>query len=660
MYRTRLSAAVTPETPGVHNDASSSKAPPPTAGPGDRLKPNPSASSLAALTLGAVGVVYGDIGTSPLYALKQVFANGHVPLTATNIYGVLSLVFWTLTVVVSIKYVVLILRADNNGEGGLIAMLALASQAVKDRPALRHRLLFVGIFGTAIFFGDGVITPAISVLGAVEGLTVAAPQLHRWVVPLSLVVLTALFMFQRRGTERVGKLFGPVMVIWFIVIGVLGIYHIGDNPSILKALSPHYALLFMLGQPAIAFIALGAVVLCVTGAEALYADMGHFGKRPIRLAWFGMAMPALVLNYFGQGAMLLADPSKVGNPFFEMAPTWALYPLIALATCAAVIASQALITAAFSVTKQAIQLGYLPRLRIMHTSERETGQVYLPFINWGLFCGIVIAVVLFGSSDSLGSAYGIAVTIDMLITTTMTFFVIRYGWKYPWSLCFAATGFFFVVDFTYFAANIVKVIEGGWFPVLIGAVMFLLMMTWKQGRNLMSESLRADSIDLDSFLESVFINPPTRVPGTAVFLVSDQGLTPNALLHNLKHNKVLHETNLFVTVKHHEVPWIPIPERCEMVTLGNDCWQVTLNFGFKNEPDVPAALSQLRQHGCMIEDMDTSYFLSRDIVIPTIGGGMADWREKLFAGMHRNAAAAADFLRLPTTRVVELGSKVEI
>ena len=624
------------------------------------MKHNRSASSLAALTLGAVGVVYGDIGTSPLYALKEVFADGRVPLTPANIYGVLSLVFWTLTVVVSIKYVVLILRADNNGEGGLIAMLALASQAVKDRPALRQRLLFVGIFGTAIFFGDGVITPAISVLSAVEGLEVGAPALHPYIVPITLVVLTGLFMVQRHGTTRVGKLFGPVTAIWFVVLTAMGVSHIAGNPAVLWALSPHYALIFLLAHSGIAFIALGSVVLCVTGAEALYADMGHFGKRPIRFAWFGLVMPALVINYFGQGAMLLTNPERVRNPFYEMAPTWALYPLIGLATCATVIASQALITAAFSVTKQAIQLGYLPRLRILHTSVKETGQVYLPFVNWGLYACIVLAIVLFGSSSRLAAAYGIAVTIDMLITTTMTFFVIRYGWKYPWSLCFAATGFFFVVDFTYFAANIVKVFDGGWFPLLIGGMMFMLMMTWKQGRRLMSESLRADAIDLDSFLKSVFISPPTRVPGTAVFLVSDQGLTPNALLHNLKHNKVLHQTNLFVTVRHHEVPWIPTNKRCEMEALGHDCWQVTLNFGFKNEPDVPTALAGLREHGCTVEDMDTSYFLSRDIVIPTIGGGMADWREKLFAGMHRNAAAAADFLRLPTTRVVELGSKVEI
>jgi KUP system potassium uptake protein len=621
---------------------------------------NRTASNLVALTLGAIGVVYGDIGTSPLYALKEVFANGHVPLTERNIYGVLSLVFWTLTVVVSIKYVALILRADNNGEGGLIAMLALASQAVKDRPKLRRRLLFIGIFGTAIFFGDGVITPAISVLSAVEGLKVAAPGLHSYVVPITLVVLTGLFMFQRHGTKRVGSLFGPVMTIWFIVIALLGLLHIGDNPAILKALSPHFALIFLLGHPAVAFVALGSVVLCVTGAEALYADMGHFGKRPIRIAWFGMAMPALVINYFGQGAMLLVDPGKVANPFFEMAPTWALYPLIALATCATVIASQALITAAFSVTKQAIQLGYLPRLRISHTSIHETGQIYVPFVNWGLFAGIVVAVVMFGSSDRLAAAYGITVTIDMLITTTMTFFVVRYAWKYPWSLVVLATGFFFIVDFTFLAANIVKVVDGGWFPLLIGAFMFTLMMTWKQGRRLVSESLRADAIDLTSFLESVFISPPTRVPGTAVFLVSDQGLTPNALLHNLKHNKVLHERNLFVTVRLHEVPWIVEAERCDMQPLDNDCWQVTLHFGFKDEPDVPRALERLRASGCVVEDMDTSYFLSRDIIVPTLGGGMADWREKLFVGMHRNASAAADFLRLPTNRVVELGSKVEI
>ncbi|MET0351639.1 MAG: KUP/HAK/KT family potassium transporter, partial [Rhizobacter sp.] len=488
-------------------------------------QPRPT-SSLAALTLGAIGVVYGDIGTSPLYALKEVFAHGRVPLTEENIYGVLSLVFWTLTVIVSLKYVLLILRADNNGEGGLIAMLALASTAVADRPALRNRLLLLGIFGTAIFFGDGVITPAVSVLSAVEGLEVAAPGLHHYVVPITLVVLTALFLVQRHGTASVGKFFGPVMVLWFGVLAVLGVQHIMTNPSVLWALAPDHAVAFLVAHPGTSFAALGALVLCVTGAEALYADMGHFGKRPIRLAWFALAMPALVLNYFGQGALLLAHPENVNNPFYEMAPHWALYPLIALATCATVIASQALITAAFSITKQAIQLGYLPRMHIHHTSVKEAGQVYVPVVNWGLFACIVFAVALFGSSSKLAGAYGIAVTVDMLITTTMTFFVLRYGWKYPWALCVAATGFFFLVDAVFFAANIVKVFDGGWFPLLIGAVMFVVMTTWKQGRHLMRERLRDDAIDLKSFLEAVFLSPPTRVPGTAVFLVPEAGVTP--------------------------------------------------------------------------------------------------------------------------------------
>ena len=616
--------------------------------------------ALAALTLAAIGVVYGDIGTSPLYALKEVFAEGRVPLTPANVMGILSLVFWTLTVVVSLKYVVLILRADNNGEGGLIAMLALASQAVKSRPALRQRLLVVGIFGTAIFFGDGVITPAISVLSAVEGLEVAAPGLHRYVVPVTLVVLTLLFSAQRFGTAVVGRMFGPVTLLWFAVLTALGLPHVLRHPEVLAALSPHHALFFFIAQPGTAFLALGAVVLCVTGAEALYADLGHFGKRPVRLAWFWVVMPALVINYFGQGAMLLRHPGNVGNPFYEMAPPWALFPLITLATLAAVIASQALITAAFSVTKQAIQLGYLPRLRILHTSVRETGQIYVPFVNWALFACVVFAVVVFGSASALASAYGIAVTIDMSITTVMTFFVIRWAWKLPLALCVAATGFFFIVDITFFAANAVKVFEGGWFPLVIGAGMFTLMLTWKRGRSLLSDSLRDESLELGPFLKSIFLSPPLRVPGTAVFLSAEKGSTPFALLHNLKHNKVLHEQNLFVSVIHHEVPWIGFDRRCEIEALGHDCWQVSLNFGFKNEPDVPEALKLLQGRGVQLDDMETSYFLSRDTVIPTFGGGMAMWREKLFASMHRNAAAAADFLHLPTNRIVELGTKVEI
>ena len=620
----------------------------------------PSGRALAALTLAAVGVVYGDIGTSPLYALKEVFAHGRVALTPDNILGILSLVFWTMTVIVSLKYVLLILRADNHGEGGLIAMLALASQAVKAQPALRRRLLVLGIFGTAIFFGDGVITPAISVLSAVEGLEVAAPGLHPYVVPVTLLVLTALFAVQRFGTAGIGRFFGPITLLWFGVLALLGVLQILQNPAVLAALSPAYALRFVAEQPGVAFLALGAIVLCVTGAEALYADLGHFGKRPIRLAWFGLVWPALTLNYFGQGALLLAQPEAVKNPFYALAPDWALFPLIGLATAATVIASQALITAAFSVTKQAMQLGYLPRMRVLHTSVKETGQIYLPFVNWGLYVCIVLAVVIFGSSSKLAAAYGLAVTIDMLITTVMTFFVIRYGWKYPWALCVAATGFFFAVDALFLSANAVKFFEGGWFPVAIGAAMFTLMMTWKQGRKLLGARLRDDAIELRSFLDAVFVAPPVRVEGTAVFLVAEPGVTPNALLHNLKHNKVLHGQNLFVTVQHHERPWIPFDRRVEVEPLGHACWQVTLHFGFKNEPDVPEALKLLAGRGILLEEMDTSYFLSRDIVTPTLGSGMAPWREKLFCSLHRNAAAAAEFLSLPANRVVEMGAKVEM
>ena len=617
-------------------------------------------AALAALTLGALGVVYGDIGTSPLYALKEVFHGGHVAATTDNILGVLSLIFWTMTIIVSVKYVVLILRADNNGEGGLIAMLALATMAVKDKPALRSALMTVGLFGTAIFYGDGVITPAISVLSAVEGLGVAAPSLKGGVIPITLVVLAGLFAVQRFGTGGIGRFFGPITLVWFVVLVALGLPHILANPAVLVALNPAYALAFFVANPLVAFVGLGAVVLCVTGGEALYADMGHFGKKPIRIAWFGFVMPALVVNYFGQGAMLLDDPAAIDNPFFKMAPGWAQLPLVFLATAATVIASQALITAAFSVTKQAIQLGILPRMQILHTSVRDTGQIYVPFVNWGLFVFIVLAVGLFKTSSNLASAYGIAVTLDMTITTVMTFFVIRFGWKYPLLPSLAATGFFFIIDITFFASNMLKLIAGGWFPIVIGIGMFTLMLTWVQGRKLVSARLRDEAIDLESFLSAVFISPPKRVEGTAVFLSAEKGLTPNALMHNLKHNKVLHLFNLFVAVKHHEIPWVGHDERIETEALGHDCWQVVLHFGFKDDPDVPEALKLLEGQGIPLPEMDTSYFLSRDIVIPTFGDGMPMWREKLFAGMHHNAAAAADFLNLPSNRIVELGAKVEI
>ena len=611
--------------------------------------------------MGAIGVVYGDIGTSVLYAIKEIFGSGHVPFTHANVYGVLSIVFWTLTVIVSLKYVVLVLRADNAGEGGLIAMLALASQAVKDKPQLRQVLLVIGIFGTSLFYGDGVITPAISVLSAVEGLEVISPAFRRLVVPITLVVLFLLFAVQKRGTGGIGRFFGPLTLVWFVTIAALGVSQIVSHPEILGALSPHHALRFIWEQPGTTFIILGAVVLCVTGAEALYADLGHFGKKPIRLAWFSVVMPCLTLNYFGQGALLLGDPSAVENPFFRMAPEWALLPLVGLATLATVIASQALITGAFSVTKQAMQLGYLPRLNVRHTSVRDTGQIYLPFVNWGLFAAIVLAVVMFRSSSNLAAAYGIAVTLDMLITTVLTFFVLRYGWKYPLWICLLPTGFFFVVDLAFFSSNLLKLFEGGWFPLMIGGLIFMLMMTWKQGRTLLSAKQQTEAMDLPSFLDAVFVAPPHRVEGTAVFLTAETGTVPNALLHNLKHNKVLHEQNLFVTVKSHEVPWIGLDKRLAVERLGHNCWQVVIHYGFKNDPDVPQALTAMRGRGCQLEPMTTSYFLSRDVVVPTIGSrSMAPWREKLFAQMHHNAGAAAEFLNLPSNAVIELGSKIEI
>ncbi|MBV5298597.1 MAG: potassium transporter Kup [Rhodoferax sp.] len=621
---------------------------------------NSSQTSLRALTLGAIGVVYGDIGTSVLYAVKEVFGAGHVPFTSDNVMGVLSIFFWTLTVIISLKYVTLVLRADNNGEGGLVAMLALASQSVKSKPRLRRVLLFVGIFGTCLFYGDGVITPAISVLSAVEGLEVVSPTFKKAVIPLTLLILLGLFMVQKRGTADIGKFFGPITLVWFVAIAVLGVSHIWHNPEILLALSPHYALDFIWTNPMTTFIILGAVVLCVTGGEALYADMGHFGKKPIRLAWFSIVMPCLTLNYFGQGALLLSNPAAVKNPFFMMTPAWALLPMVVLATMATVIASQALITGAFSVTKQVIQLGYLPRLQVWHTSVKETGQIYIPFVNWGLFVLIALAVALFKSSSNLAAAYGIAVTLDMLITTVLTFFVIRYAWHYPLWLCLAATGVFFLIDLAFFSSNMIKLVEGGWFPIAVAGAVFVIMLTWKDGRRLMKQKLMVEAIDLGSFLEAVFVSPPARVPGTAVFLTAESGTVPNAMLHNLKHNKILHEVNLFVTVVNHEVPWIGLDKRLTIEALGHDCWSVIVNYGFKNDPDLPKALLNLKSRGCELEPMTTSYFLSRDTICPTIGSGMAFWREKLFAQMHLNASGAADFLKLPSNAVVELGSKIEI
>ena len=617
-------------------------------------------SSLLALSVGAVGVVYGDIGTSVLYAMKEVFGSGHVPFTPDNVYGILSIFFWTLTVIISLKYVTLILRADNHGEGGLVAMLALASSAVKDKPRLHRTMLVVGIFGTCLFYGDGVITPAISVLSAAEGLEVISPDFKRFVMPMTLVILFGLFAVQKHGTAGIGKFFGPITLVWFAAISALGLLHIAQEPAILWAISPHYAFNFIIEQPGTTFIILGAVVLCVTGGEALYADMGHFGKKPIRLAWFAVVMPSLTLNYFGQGALLLREPDAVANPFFNMAPDWALIPMVVLATAATVIASQALISGAFSVTKQVIQLGFLPRMQINHTSEHDTGQIYMPFVNWGLFAIIVLAVGMFRSSSNLAAAYGIAVCTDMLITTVLTFFVIRYSWKYPLWLCLLATSGFLVVDLAFWASNLLKLTDGGWFPLVIAGGILVVMLTWRDGRDLLGKVNRSHAMMLPSFLEGLYRSPPMRVEGTAVFMSTQFGMVPNAFFHNLKHNKVLHSTNLFVTVQNHEIPYVDVKDRLGVQYLENNCWQVVIHYGFKDYPDVPLALAPLSERGCDLEPMRTSYFLSRDSIVPTVGEGMSEWREKLFAQMHLNASSAADFLKVPSNAVVELGSKIEI
>ena len=618
-------------------------------------------SSFATLSLGALGVVYGDIGTSPLYVMKTVFdkANG-LTLNPANLIGIVSLIFWSMMVVVTLKYVTLIMRADNHGEGGIMALLALAASSVADKPKLRHILLMSGVFGAALFYGDGVITPAISVLSAVEGLELATPSLTPYVVQITLVVLVVLFMLQKRGTAGIGAVFGPVMVVWFAVLAGSGLVHLLEAPAILAALNPLAGLKFALQHRWLAFVVLGSVVLALTGAEALYADMGHFGRKPIQLAWFALVLPALALNYFGQGALLLAHPGALENPFFRMFPQWALVPMVLLATIATVIASQAVISGAFSMTKQAIQLGFLPRMRITHTSAKEVGQIYVPAVNTALLIAVIAAVVGFRSSTALGAAYGIAVTGTMMITTFLTFYVLRYAWKFSLWPALLATGFFFLIDLTFFSANLLKIVDGGWFPLAIGAIAFVGMVTWARGRELLSESLRAEAIELKPFLKSVLTDPPMRVPGTAVFMNGEADLTPTALLHNLKHNNVLHETNLFVTVNTLDVPWVPFAQRARAELLCKGCWAVTLRFGFKNDLDVPAALELLKGHGFGLDPMTTSYFLSRATVVPTLGGGMAPWREKLFANMHRNAASAADFLNLPPNRVVELGTKVQI
>jgi KUP system potassium uptake protein len=618
--------------------------------------------STASLTLLALGVVFGDIGTSPLYAVKETFSPGHgIALEDANILAGASIIFWSLMVVVSLKYVVLIMRADNRGEGGVMALIALAQGAIRDRPRWRTPLLLIGCFGAALFYGDAVLTPAISVLSAVEGLEIATSALKPYVVPVAVGVLLALFALQARGTATIGRLFGPVTMAWFLAIGAAGIYGILRQPAILAALNPMHALGFLTSHAAESFVVLGSVVLAVTGAEALYADMGHFGKGPVRIAWFALVAPALVLNYLGQGALLMLEPEAVRNPFYLLLPGWALYPMIALATAATVIASQAVISGAYSITRQAIQLGFLPRMAIVHTSAKEIGQVYLPLINWLLCAAVIAAVVGFGSSSRLAAAYGVAVTATMLVDTLLTFFVIRYSWNYPLALCVAATGFFIVIDLAFFGATLLKVADGGWFPLVIGAVMFAVMTTWRRGREMLFARLNEHAVPLEPFLKSLFRDPPQRVPGTAVFLTSTPAATPHALLHSLKHYKVLHERNVFLTVEFRDVPIVAFEDRVVCERIGSGCWRVSVRYGFMNRLDVALALDLCGPYGLQIDPMEVSYFLSREKIIPGAQpGGMARWRDSVFAAMARNAGNVTDYFNIPPNRVVELGTRIDI
>jgi KUP system potassium uptake protein len=611
--------------------------------------------------LAAIGIVYGDIGTSPLYTMKEVFSKEHgLPLTEANIFGVVSLIVWGLTMIVSLKYVSLILRANNRGEGGIMALTALALSSVTSKSRWHFFVLLLGLVGAAMFYGDGVITPAISVLSAIEGLEVATPAFQPYVVPLTVVVLVALYLVQHHGTAGIGKWFGPVVLVWFTALGAMGIVNIVEHPAILGALNPIHAARFLYQNGWLAFVALGAVVLAFTGAEALYADMGHFGKKPIRMAWFLIVFPGLALNYLGQGGLLLANPAAVSNPFYQQLGAWSIYPLVVLSTMATVIASQATISGTFSMTHQAIALGFLPRMRVLHTSEREIGQIYIPAVNWIQCLIVVLAVVGFGSSSNLAAAYGIAVTVTMLTTTVLTFFVIRYKWRYNLLLCWGATGSFLLIDAAFFSATTLKITHGGWFPLLLGATMITIMLTWKAGRELVFDNLKKHAIPLTDFLQSLFVSPPHRVQGTAIFFRAEGDGVPHAMLHNLLHNKILHERTVFLTVFNADIPTIPASDRVMVDVLGHECYQINVYYGFKDERDIPLALAMCNEAGLDFDAMETSYFISRQNVIPTIGKGMALWREALFAAMHRNARDAADYFRVPSNRVIELGAQVEI
>jgi KUP system potassium uptake protein len=618
--------------------------------------------STAALTLLAMGVVYGDIGTSPLYAVKETFSPAHgIPLNEATILGGLSTIFWSLMVVVSLKYVTLVMRADNKGEGGIMALLALAGAAVGERPRIRLAVALTGIFGASLFYGDAVLTPAISVLSAVEGLEVSTAALKPYVVPIAAGVLVALFLIQRHGTGVVGAIFGPVCALWFAALGAAGVWNIGRHPQVLAALNPAHALGFVTGHGVASFVVLGAVLLAFTGAEALYADMGHFGSKAVRIAWFGLVAPALVLNYFGQGALLMLEPSALRNPFYLAFPSWALLPMVCLATAATVIASQATISGAYSITQQAVQLGFLPRLRVLHTSAQTAGQIYVPAVNWILLAAVLAAVVGFGSSSRLANAYGVAVMGTMLATTFLTFFVVRYGWRYPLWLCVAATGFFLLIDVTFFGAALLKVADGGWFPLALGALMFGLMLTWRRGRNAMFVRLAETSLPLERLVESLMREPPPRVPGTAVFLSAAPGATPHALLHNLNHNKVLHERVVFLNVEIGSEPVVPEERRVELERLEHGFWRMTLRYGFMQRPDVAYALDVSCRRVLDFDMMTTSFFLSRQIVVPrSRARGLARWSERLYAALARNAGGAADYFNLPANRVIELGTMVQL
>ena len=625
-------------------------------------------SALLPLTLTAIGVVYGDIGTSPLYALRECFFGPHsVPPSHDNVLGVLSLIIWSLLIVVTLKYVAIVLRADNQGEGGILALTALLpnKDGAPRRPGQgvavgRPVLIALGIFGTALLYGDGMITPAISVLSAVEGLETITPLLDPYVMPITLVILVGIFVIQQYGTHRVGGLFGPIMVVWFITAAAMGIVQTARFPAVLEAFDPRWAVSFFRDNGFPGFAVLGAVVLVVTGGEALYADMGHFGKRPIRLAWLGLVLPALLLNYLGQGALVLVDPETARQPFFLMAPSWALVPLVVLATMAAIIASQALISGAFSLTRQAIQLGYSPRLDVEHTSSREAGQIYVPQVNWAMMIGTICIVLGFRSSSAVAGTYGVAVTATMVVTVLLLYVVMTERWRWPAAAAGALTLVFLVIDVGFLGANLLKVPQGGWLPLLVAVGGFTLMTTWKTGRRLVAERLTARAIPLEEFIAAVTATPPARVPGTAVFMTAQPTGTPPALAHNLRYNKVLHEHVVILSVRTAQRPHVPVAERVEVESLGNGVFNVRVDYGFMDDPDVPEALLQARTLGVDLDPEDLTYFLGRETIIVTRRTGMTLWREKLFVLMSRNAVRATAFFKLPPERVVELGVQVEM